>query len=231
MSTISRVRSAKYPREAKRDRSRELLLAAAKLFAERGFAPVTIRDIASSIEVNTGVIYYYYPNKEALFGAAVEHLAAISLQQYRASVVDCDEPVELLDRWFQVVVDNLDIVNRLMKIMYDYSKSDMKIEGVDAAITLFYSEERRFLTSAIKQGIERKQFRQVEADRVALFISTHLDGIVVRSAIQPDIDVAEAVNELRKMMWARLGNPSSECSMTETDLGVGNRAGSVTSNG
>ncbi|MFM0395049.1 TetR/AcrR family transcriptional regulator [Paraburkholderia phytofirmans] len=205
MSTIPRARKQDDRREPKRDRSHELLLSAVEQFAARGYAPVTIKDIANQIGVNTGVIYYYYSSKEALFGAAVEHLVAFSLQQYRASVADCDEPKELLTRWFDVVVDNLDVVNSLMKIMYDYTKSDMRIDGADEAIRQFYDEERKFLISAIKEGIRRKQFGAVNAERVALFISTHLDGIVVRSAIQPEIDAAAAIKELRETIWGRLG--------------------------
>jgi len=93
----------------------------------------------------------------------------------------------------------------LMKIMYDYTKSDMRIDGADEAIRQFYDEERKFLISAIKEGIRRKQFNTVNAERVALFISTHLDGIVVRSAIQPEIDAAAAIKELRETIWGRLG--------------------------
>jgi AcrR family transcriptional regulator len=204
MPEIQRVLSLEGTTITKRDRSRELLLAAAKLFAESGFALVTIKDIANSIGVNTGVIYYYYPNKEALFGAAVKHIAAISLEKYRTSVIGCDEPEALIDSWLQVVVDSHDEVNSLMKIMIDYSKSKMKITGVDEAINQFYLEEHRFLASAIQKGIERKIFRLVDVEQVAFFISVHLDGIFIRSSIQSKIKVATSIKELRNMIWSRL---------------------------
>jgi AcrR family transcriptional regulator len=45
----------------------ELLEKAFTLFAERGYAAVTMRDIAKELKVSTGTLYHYFPTKEALF--------------------------------------------------------------------------------------------------------------------------------------------------------------------
>jgi AcrR family transcriptional regulator len=44
--------------EKQRLRAEELMNAALRLFADRGFAPVTIQDIAKSVPVNSALIYY-----------------------------------------------------------------------------------------------------------------------------------------------------------------------------
>jgi AcrR family transcriptional regulator len=45
----------------------ELLEKAFALFAKRGYAAVTMRDIAKELKVSTGTLYHYFPTKEALF--------------------------------------------------------------------------------------------------------------------------------------------------------------------
>ena len=44
----------------------EILAAAAKLFAERGFRAVTIDDIASSLDYTKSVVYYYFKSKNEI---------------------------------------------------------------------------------------------------------------------------------------------------------------------
>src|SRR5690349_4101384 len=50
------------------------LSAAAELFAERGPAATSIRDIAARSKVNHGLIYRHFGTKEQLVGAVLEHL-------------------------------------------------------------------------------------------------------------------------------------------------------------
>lgn len=43
-----------------------------RLFAERGYASLTMREIAAALGVSTGTLYHYFPAKDALFAAVVE---------------------------------------------------------------------------------------------------------------------------------------------------------------
>jgi TetR/AcrR family transcriptional regulator, fatty acid metabolism regulator protein len=47
-------------------RRAQILEAAARTFAERGFHRTTIRDIARAADIGDGTIYHYFPNKTAL---------------------------------------------------------------------------------------------------------------------------------------------------------------------
>lgn len=55
---------------------RALIDAAAVLFAERGPASVSVRDIASAAGVNHGLVHRHFGSKEALRGEVMDHLAA-----------------------------------------------------------------------------------------------------------------------------------------------------------
>jgi AcrR family transcriptional regulator len=47
---------------------------AARLFAEKGFGGTSLQDVADSMGLTRGAIYYYFPNKEALLAALVEEV-------------------------------------------------------------------------------------------------------------------------------------------------------------
>lgn len=53
---------------------RELLKLSFDLFAERGYAAVTMRELAAGLGVSTGTLYHYFPGKQAIFEALVDFL-------------------------------------------------------------------------------------------------------------------------------------------------------------
>lgn len=73
--------------QAKADRRRELLRAAARLIAERGFPGVRLEDLGSAVGISGPAVYRHFPNKDALL---VELLTDISerLLAGGADVVD-----------------------------------------------------------------------------------------------------------------------------------------------
>lgn len=60
-------------KEARPDRRFDILLAAEKLFAQRGYHGVSIRQIADEARVPLALVGYYYGQKHELFHAIFEH--------------------------------------------------------------------------------------------------------------------------------------------------------------
>jgi TetR/AcrR family transcriptional regulator, cholesterol catabolism regulator len=71
--------------ERAQGRRRDILLAAARVFAREGYANATLDDVAAQMGVTKGVIYYYFRSKEEIFTEirataireAIERLEAI----------------------------------------------------------------------------------------------------------------------------------------------------------
>jgi len=61
--------------QLKADRRRQLLQAAARLIAERGYAGVRLEDLGAAVGISGPAVYRHFPNKEALL---VELLVGIS---------------------------------------------------------------------------------------------------------------------------------------------------------
>ncbi|MCV7096759.1 TetR/AcrR family transcriptional regulator [Mycobacterium kubicae] len=74
------TRSATVPRGAiptgRAEVAAAILEAAADLFAERGPAATSIRDIAARSKVNHGLVFRHFGTKEQLVGAVLDHLGA-----------------------------------------------------------------------------------------------------------------------------------------------------------
>lgn len=64
------------PKLVDRERyQQELLTQGFELFAEQGYAAVTMRQLARALGISTGTLYHYFPSKQDLFEQMVEAMA------------------------------------------------------------------------------------------------------------------------------------------------------------
>lgn len=77
------------------DRRRaEILDAATAVFAERGFAAADVQQIADKTGVGKGTVYRYFPSKEELFLAAVDHGMRRLKTAVDAAIAGVRQPLE-----------------------------------------------------------------------------------------------------------------------------------------
>lgn len=185
-------------------REEEFLRAALELFAERNFASVTIKDIAEALDVNTALIYYYFKSKTDLFRATIAFAVENAFVNMRGLEERHDNPVRLLEAWLNNHVAKYAEIHRFVKIALDFRGSHEGDPEIEATISDFYAKELELLSRSIRRGVEQGQFKPIDPIRMAKFISTYLDGCMVRSVILPDFDLKAAVDDLRRHILALL---------------------------
>ncbi len=183
----------------------EFLATALDLFAESNFASVTIKDIARALGVNTALIYYYFDSKTDLFRATIEHAVGRAFENVRALDDRNADPASIITTWLENHVSKFAEIHRFVKIALDFRGSHDGDPEIAATIERFYDEERKLLSKIIRQGIKQGEFKPVDPVRMQQFISTYLDGCMVRSVILPDFDLDGAVRDLHCRVWEMLG--------------------------
>ncbi len=196
--------------EPPKGREEEFLKAALALFAERNFASVTIKDIAQSLGVNTALIYYYFENKTDLFRAAIEFALENAFANMRAIEAGNADPAGLIAAWLDNHIERCAEIHRFVKIALDYKGSPDRDPAIEATISSFYAKERDLLSRFIRLGIEQGVFKRVDSGRMAQFISTYLDGCMVRLVILPDFDLKIAVGDLHRSVLALLASDAMD---------------------
>lgn len=183
----------------------KFLAAALNLFAERNFASVTIKDIARALDVNTALLYYYFDSKTDLFRATIEQAVAHAFEHVRSVVDQSDDPATVIAAWLESHVNKYAEIHRFVKIALDFRSAHECDPDIAAAIERFYDEERKLLSKVVRGGIKRGLFKPVDPNRMAQFISTYLDGCMVRLVIVPDFDLEGAVDDLHRRVMEMLG--------------------------
>jgi AcrR family transcriptional regulator len=186
--------------------SEKLLRTALELFASKDFNSITIKDIAKAAGCNTALIYYYFDNKEHLFRAATEFAVKKAMENFSSLRERQTDPTTLIGEWFQNNLEMSELMRQLVKVMLNYAGSSNPIPSMEALIEQFYSvEEQEILANTIHRGIARGDFRKVNPNQVAQFVSVHLDGIMVASIIRANFDIRKALADLEAVLWLYLG--------------------------
>src|SRR5262245_61063531 len=75
-------------------RREQILDAAARLFAERGYSETDTQVLAAELGVGKGTLYRYFPSKRELFLAAADRVMRRLRQRIDDSLVGVEEPFE-----------------------------------------------------------------------------------------------------------------------------------------
>ncbi len=89
-------------------RRNQILDAAAQVFAEKGFHPTTIKDIARHAGIADGTIYNYFENKTALLLGILERMREQAIQQMPPPPPDPGDLHNLVRFYLQVALQQQD---------------------------------------------------------------------------------------------------------------------------
>lgn len=78
-------------------RREEILDAAARLFADRGYADADLDDLAVRLGVGKGTVYRYFPSKEKLFFASADRAMRLLLAAVDAGVAGERDPLRAIE--------------------------------------------------------------------------------------------------------------------------------------
>ena len=167
----------------------ELLSKCFDLFAEKGYANVTTRQIAKELGVSTGTLYHYFPNKQVLFEQLAEQ---VSLQDAEIiSQVDKNQTIaERIAALGQLLIDNQDYVIKQAAIWIDFRQNSTK----EVSDNLVFQQIDRRYELAIAQLLD------LDNPQLARFIWTLIDGISLNQI--DDASFATQIELLTQMLIA-----------------------------
>ncbi|MFL6242004.1 MAG: TetR/AcrR family transcriptional regulator [Acidimicrobiia bacterium] len=74
----------------------EILALASKMFADKGYASTTVREIADAAGILSGSLYHHFASKEAMLDEIMHGFLDHIVEQYRATVAAGGDPIDVL---------------------------------------------------------------------------------------------------------------------------------------
>ena len=162
MNTASNTALATNRFERRRERTRQDLLAAAtRVLAQKGFHDAKISDIAAAADIGVGTFYLHFPTKDALFDAVVEDTVRrlkATVDEARRAVPDALGQVRAANLAFcRFAYENREVV----KIVFGHGAAYHEV--VRRAQALFAAD----IEETIRAGIATGAFAPIPADLAA----------------------------------------------------------------
>lgn len=159
-----------------------------ELFAERGFAAVTLDDIAARAGVTKGSLYWHYENKQQLVLAACNHYYGDWHAQVQATIAPHASPAARLKAALRFSVKScvVDARNRLFTTgVFKLLNED---RDVCSSWAQFYSAVREFFIGLILSAQAAGEIgSSVDARRAVDLMLEAIEGIKLRAAFEPHI--------------------------------------------
>lgn len=139
-------------------RREEILAIAAELFAEKGFATTTVREIADTAGILSGSLYHHFDSKESMVDEILRTFLDEILARYRAAVAEGDDPAKILRELVRAAFSALGTHRAAVAVMINefnllvqYPRFAYLWEGAD--------ETERLWAGVVENGIATGVFR------------------------------------------------------------------------
>lgn len=199
ISTLSRPRAGRPTREQAEARHNELLDAALDHFLDKGFEVATIEAIAQSVGMTKRTVYARYPDKVALFRAAVNRaIERYSTPQERIEATDCGDLEQTLRNIAMLRINQVMTPNGLKLQRIVATESYRFPDIFNAAYENGATPTVKFLAKLFRRETEAGRLAITDTFRAATtFMSMVVSGpvrIIVSGNYLSDTEIDERVN-------------------------------------
>ena len=140
------------------ERRDEILAIAAQLFAERGFAATTVREIADAAGILSGSLYHHFDSKESMVDELVHEMLDRVLAAYRRIVAASDTPEVALRALVREAFAAIATDRATVTVMVNEWNLFVKFPRF-AYLREIYEETERLWVSVIQRGAQMGAFR------------------------------------------------------------------------
>jgi len=184
-------------------RTAELLEAARRVFARKGFHAATVDEIAAAAGVAKGTVYLYYRSKQKVYWAALEH-GIIELQKEIQTRLAAEGTPENKVRAFIAIKICYFEKNRDFFRIYfsEFGSGFTHPAQMPRRFEEMYLQQARLLEAALQQGVQSKAIREIRTDTAAVAISDSIRGIIVQRLLGwSKKDVESDINFVFDLVW------------------------------
>jgi AcrR family transcriptional regulator len=188
--------------QIKDERHEQILSAALKVFAAKGFAATKIGDIASRAEVSHGLVYHYFKSKEEIFHALLKRALSTS----SSSVTQVERldipPIEKVRVIAQYILKNIEsFEDTAYYFLIVLHAAVMEASQEIAELSEDTAEAVRAMERILVEGQKRGEVIEGEAHDMATAFFSAIQGLAVNKLAVKGFRMPDAellVNMVRK---------------------------------
>jgi len=161
------------------DRRAQILDAAAKVFSKKGFSGSRMDDIVEASGLSKGLLYWYFKSKDAIIVALLDRLVAGEMGHIGRLPTEGGSARERLARLSHKTVKELNAMNKLLPITFDYYSLASRNKAVKKLFKGYMETYYRSFSEVISQGVRAGEFSPVDERVAGIAFGAIIEGTIL----------------------------------------------------
>lgn len=180
----------------------EILDAARKVFAKKGFAETTVDQIAEEAGVAKGTVYLYFSSKRDIYFAALRE-GAVKMSALLRENIDAAPTLEQkLRAYFETKLRYIDENRDFFRILHAELGTCVHAASLNSEIGDLIRAQIEFIADVLRTGVSTGEVRELSADSIAWAISEMARGVIVRRVLGwSQGSIEQDIRELTQFAW------------------------------
>lgn len=187
-------------------RCAEILEAARRVFARKGFNGATMDDIAEAAGLAKGTLYLYFPSKRRVYLAALKRGFIRLIEETERNVEAAPTAADKIRAFITTRIRDAE-ENRNFVRIYHAEFGNTGPPHLDKELRSLYLRQAQTLEAVLREAAAQGQIRPVRADAAAVIVYEMTRGLVMQRLLGWSTATAEQdIDFLFELIWKGLAN-------------------------
>jgi len=109
----------------------DMIVKCFELFSMKGFINVTMREIATELNLSTGALYHYFPTKQSIFEQMMNYIVKKDMDRLREATNMDESPEDRMLKAGRMIDENKEYYKNMMLLVLDYYRNQPQAETKD----------------------------------------------------------------------------------------------------
>lgn len=167
-------------------RRAQLTRAAYKVVGEKGYSDFTIKDIAREAGLSTGLVHYYFKNKEDLLFKLLKGMNDNLKHDLNRALTVLDDPQEKLLAFCNEAFDLVYKEKAYFSVLVDFLAQVNRNRRIHQAIVKLFQSYRDEIVAILKEGVAKGVFTVADVQLTSVIIVSLIQGNIFQHLIDPE---------------------------------------------
>ena len=187
-------------------RHAEILQAARRVFAEKGFADTSVDEIAQAAGVAKGTLYLYYTSKRDIYWEALKEGLVMMCEALEAEVGAAVSTENKIRAFMKTKMHHFEKHRDFFKIYHaEFANALVQPGCFERDLKEFHIRQMQVLTDALEDGMRKRSIRKLPAEEAAFAILNLTRGVITQRLLGlSKTGIEEAVSFVFDLTWKGL---------------------------
>jgi len=171
----------------KKEKQKNIVRSAMKIFSQKGFDRTTVSDIAQEAGIGKGTYYEYFKSKDEVIHLVFDYFMQDLVPDFQKIVqqsIPASEKIILMIKSMSHLIESKeqqDFVGLVFDVWAEGIRSQPHRKSLELKMKQFYKDYREPVVEVLKQGIRSGEFRSdIKMEAEASVLIGLLDGLLVQ---------------------------------------------------